>query len=193
MAFRMSENSLFAILLRSEWWYGALIGLAVIIISLLFVGGIYLPLGILGSLPFFGIAGYIGLKQAKLPSRKRVQEVDTKARTMTATQIADIVAAPYIKARYDSEAFKGSAADLELTRGNRKFLLSSKRFKVGNTGVEPLKQMIAAGEKVEATGYLYVALGKISDAAIDYAKKNDIELIQAGRLAEFFDEKANIS
>lgn len=189
----MSENSLFAILLRSEWWNSALIGVAVIIISLILFGGIYLPLGVLGALPFFGVAGYIGLKQAKLPSKKRVQDVNTQAREMSAAQVAEKIAAPYVEARYDSDKFKGDAADLELTRGNRKYLLSSKRFKVGNTGVEPLKQMVAAGEKIEATGYLYVALGEISVAAREYANKNDIELIQAARLAEFFDDKANIS
>lgn len=189
----MSENSLFAMLLRSEWWYSALIGVGVIIISLLIARGIYLPLGIIGSLPFFGIAGFVGFKQAKLPSNKRVQEVDSDARKMSSAQIAEKIAAPYVEARYDADPFKGNAADLELTRGNRKFLLSSKRFKVGNTGVEPLKQMVAAGEKAEATGYLYVALGDISGAAKAYAEKNDIELINAARLAAFFDGKANIT
>jgi len=129
---------------------------------------------------------------AKLPSQKRIQEVQTQAQSMTAVQIAKKIAANYEEVRFDTEPFKGNAADFVLTRGNRIILLSSKRFKVGNTGVEPLKKLVLAGEKHEATGYLYVALGEISVAARDYARANDIELVQADRLAEYFDGQANI-
>lgn len=187
MAFKMSEGSLFAVLLRSSWWYSVAIGLAIIAISLIFVGGKYLLLGIFGAVPFFVVAGISGYKQSKQPSQKRIQEVYELTRKMSAAQIAGKIATSYTDARFDSEPFKGNAADLELTRGNRKLLLCSKRFKVGNTGVEPLKQLVAAGQNAEATGYLYVALGDISSTAIDYANQNDIELIQISRLAAFFD------
>ena len=192
MAFRMSENSLFAMLLRSPWWYSALFGVVIIAISIALFGGQFVILGLFASLPFLGIAGYTGYKQAQLPSQKRIEEVHTQAQKMTAIQIAKEISASYEDIRFDSDPFKGNAAELELTRGNRKILLCTKRFKVGNTGIEPLKQLVAAGEKIEATAYLYVALGDISSAAQDYAKKNDIELIQAARLAAFFDRKANV-
>lgn len=192
MAFKMSENSLFAVLLRSPWWYSALAGLAVIAISLVLVSGQYVLLGIFGALPFFGIAGFAGYKQFLLPSKNRVQEVSELAREMSASQIAEKIADSYIEERYDSSPFKGSEADLMLVRGNRTLLVCTKRFKVVNTGIAPLKQLVAAGEKVEATGYLYVALGEISTAAQDFAKQNDIELIQASRLSAFFDGKAKL-
>ena len=188
----MAESSLFAILLRSSWWYSVLIGLAFIALSSIVFGGQYLLLGVFGSLPFFGIAGYAGYKQSQQPSQKRVLEVAQLARKMPAAQIADKIATRYVEERYKSSAFKGNAADLELTRGNRKILLCSKRYKVANTGIDPLKQLVAAGETAEATGYLYVALGEISAAAHDYAKQNNIELIQATRLAAFFDGMADI-
>jgi len=188
----MAKNSLFAVLLRSPWWYSVLIGLVFIALSLIFAAGQYVILGIFGALPFLGIAGFAGYKQSQQPGQKRVLEVAEQVRKMPAAQIADKIAGSYIQEHYESTVFKGNAADLELSRGHRKILLCSKRFKVANTGVEPLKQLVAAGEKVEATGYLYVALGEISDAARDYAKQNDIEFIQASRLAAFFDGKANI-
>lgn len=192
MAFKMAKGSLFAVLLRSPWWYSVLISLSFIAISLVVLGGQYVILGIFGALPFFGIAGFAGYKQSQQPSQNRVLEVAQFAQKMPAAQIAEKIANSYIEIRFDSEAFKGSAADLVLTRGNRTLLLSSKRFKVANTGIEPLKQLVAAGKNTEATGYLYVALGEISTTARDYAKQNNIELIQAGRLAAFFDGQAQI-
>lgn len=193
MAFRMNQNSLFAILLRSPWWYAVLIGIFVIAVSLAIAGGKFLLLGIFGAIPFLGIGAYAGHKQAQLPSQKRVLEVTSEARKMPAKQIAEKVADSYIQERYDSEVFNGGAAELVLTRGQHKLLLASKRFKAGNTGIAPLKELVAAGESAEATGYLYVALGDISDAAWDYAKQNNIEVIQASRLTAFFDGKAQLS
>ena len=111
---------------------------------------------------------------------------------MPAAQIAEKIATRYVEKNFESIEFKGNTADLEITRGYRKLLLSSKRCKVANTGIEPLKQLVAAGEKVEATGYLYVALGEISAAARAFATQNNIEIIQADRLAAFFDDQAGI-
>lgn len=193
MAFAMAKNSLFAVLLRSPWWYSVVTGMVLIAISAVLFDGQYLPLGIFAALPFFGIACFAGYRQSKLPSQKRIQEVDEQARKMPARKIAEKIADSYTRERFDSAVFKGNEAELELTRGNRKYLLSSKRFKVANTGVEPLKQMVAAGEKIEVTGYLYVALGEISSAARAYADQNGIELVQADRLAAFFDHQAQIN
>ncbi len=192
MAFKMSENSLFAILLRSAWWYGIAIGLALIAISLVLFRGQFLLLGLFAAVPFFVIAGIAGYRQSKQPSQKRMLEVYEQTRKMKASQIADKIAANYVDARFDSEPFKGNAADLLLTRGNRTLLLCAKRFKAGNTGVDPLKQLVAAGEGVEATEYAYVALGEVSSAAIDYANQNDIELIQIARLSAYFDGQVEI-
>ncbi len=186
MAFKMAQGSLFAILMRSPWWYSVLFGFAIIGISLLIAGGQYVVLGIFGALPFFGIAGYAGYKQSLRPSHEQLLEVVEQARKMPAMQVANKIAQPYIDGRFDSTPFKGNAAELELERGNRKYLVSTKRFKAANTGVEPLKQMVAAGENAEATGYLYVALGTVSDAAREYAQQNDVEIIEAERLAAFF-------
>lgn len=193
MAFKMSEGSLFAVLLRSPWWYSGLIALVIIGISLIVPTGQITVMVLSLSLPFLGIAGYAAYKQSQQPSQKRLIEVLEEARSLTPAQIADKIALSYTKERFDSDPFKGNAADLELTRGNRKLLLCSKRFKAANTGIQPLKQLVAAGEKAEATGYLYVTLGEVSENAHIYAIANDIELVQINRLAEFFDGKATIS
>ena len=192
MAFKMAKGSLFAVLLRSPWWYSVLIGLFFIAISMVVVGGQYVVLGLTGALPFFGIGAVAGYKQSKLPSPKRVLEVVEQSKKMPASQIAAKIAEGYIQANFQSAPFKGNAADIELTRGSKKLLLSSKRFKAANAGIDPFKQLVAAGENAEATGYLFVALGEISVSARSYADQNSIEIIQAERLAAFFDGQANI-
>lgn len=192
MALKMAHGSLFAVLLRSPWWYSVLIALLVIFISLLLVGGKYLFLGVAASLPFFGIAGYAAYIELQRPGKKRILEVVQEARTMPARALANKIAGNYEKINFDITPFKGDAAELEIERGRHKFLLCCKRFKAAKTGIEPLKALVAAGEKQEATGYLYVALGEITENARDFAMNNDIDLIQAEALTEYFDGKRKL-
>jgi len=192
MALKMAKGSLFAVLLRSTWWYSVLIGLLILLISLALTDAKYVIFSIAGSMPFFAIGGYAGFKQLQKPSQKRVLEVSQQAKKMSAEIISEKIAANYIKSGYQSSAFKGNAADLELVRGHRKLLLCSKRFKAANTGIEPLKLLVAAGEATEATGYLYLTLGEVSATAQNYAQENNIEIIQSSRLAMLFDGKAKI-
>lgn len=193
MAFKMAKGSLFALLLRSAWWYSVLIGLFILTASLLFTDAQYLILSITGSMPFFGIAGFAAYKQLQQPSQKRVLQIIEQAKKMPAGEVAQKIAANYIKSGYQSAAFKGSGADLQLVRGSRQILLCSKRFKAANTGIEPLKLLVAAGEKTAAIGYLYVTLGEISASARRYAQDNNIELIQTERFALLFDGRAKIA
>jgi len=190
MAFRMAENSLFSVLLRSPWWYSAVIAILLIVASLLAFGGKFLVFGITAALPFTGIAAYAVFQQLKRPSAKRVAEVAELARKMSAQEVASRIADSYKSERYDAAVFKGNSANMELTLGAKKLLLSTARIKAANTGIEPLKKLIDAGAQTEATGYLYVTLGELSQNAWTFAKDNDIRIIQREELATLFGGKA---
>ncbi|WP_261844399.1 restriction endonuclease [Aliamphritea ceti] len=193
MAFKMAKGSLFAVLLRSSWWYSVSIGLFILVVSLALTDAKYAVLSVTASLPFLIIGAIACYKQLQQPSQKQVLDVVQQAKKMSAGIISEKIAANYIKRGYESSAFKGNGADLELTYGSRKLLLCSKRFKAANTGIEPLKLLVAAGQNIEATGFLYVTLGEISDAARNYAQEHNIELVESSRLATLFDGKAKIS
>ncbi len=188
----MAKGSLFAVLLRSPWWYSILIGLAIIALGVILFEGKYLILGVMAALPFMAIAGYSAYREMQRPRQKRILEVQQEARTMTASVLAKKIAANYEKLNFDVTPFKGDAAELELERGKHKFLLSCKRFKAANTGIEPLKKLTVAGEKHKVTGYLYVTLGEISKNALEYAHEHDIEFIQAEALTEYLDGKIDL-
>jgi len=193
MAFKMAKGSLFAILLRSTWWYSVVIGLIIFAACLAITDAKYLILSFTAGLPFFAIGSYAGFKQFQQPSTKQVLKVTEQAKKIQAAGVAQKIAANYIKRGYAANTFKGNGADLELVRGHQKLLICSKRFKAANTGIAPLKTLVAEGNKIDATGYLYVALGEVTDTARDYAQQNSIELVEASRLATFFSGKAKIN
>lgn len=192
MAFKVSDNSLFAVLLRSPWWYSVLVGLFFIAVSMVLFGGRYVLLGLFSAMPFFGIAGFAGFKQARLPSKSRIKEITEQAPKMSAAEIAEKIANNYKERRFDIEKLNSKGSELFLERGNQKIVLSSKRFKVNNTGVEPLKQLVELGSKHDARRYLYVVLGELSKAAAEYAQQNDIEIVRANTLAAYFDGQVQI-
>lgn len=189
MAFKMAHNSLFSVLLRSPWWYSALIALFAIAVSLAVSKGQFLIFGITAALPFLGIAGFSAYRQFQRPSGKSIASLLQSARQMPPREMTTRLSHAYQEKGYDVVAHKGSAADIELTRGSKKILLASKKFKAANTGIEPLKQLVTSGEQHEATGYHYVTLGTVSANARKYAKDNDVELIQAEALAVLLDWK----
>ena len=157
-------------------------------VSFLLVGSKYLIFGIALALPFLVLACLSGYRQFQRPGQKRILEVVEEARGMPVKKLAAKIASHYEKQNFDITPFKGNTADLEIERGRHKFLLCCKRFKAANTGIEPLKQLVASGENIEATGYLYVALGTVTENARTFASDNDIELVHAEALAEFFDD-----
>ena len=190
MEFKMAKGSLFAVLLRSPWWYSVLIAFFAIAVSVVLAEGRYLLLGVTAALPFLGIAGYSAYNEFQRPGKKRVLEVEQQARKMPAAELAKMIADNYEKINFDVIAFKGDAAEFELERGKYKYLVSCKRFKAAKTGIEPLKKLIAAGEKHKITGYLYVTLGEVSANALVYAQNNNIEFVYGEALADYFNGEA---
>lgn len=75
MKFKMSQNSIFAVLMRSPWWMSA--GLAL----LLSVGGAaalprdFAAVGVFAAVPFVVIAVLAGVRQWRQPSEERVLAV----------------------------------------------------------------------------------------------------------------------
>ena len=178
--FKPKENSLFAILLRSQWWVSALVAGAAIGLIRLIVPTMY---AVAAALPFIVIALYVGWRELREPSGRRVAKTLEALRAMNADEFAGAM----------EEAFKGDGyrvkrlggqADLELERGMRSTLVSCKRWKATRTGVEPLRELDAARKAREAHECIYVAAGEITEQARAYAAERNIRLIGAVELAK---------
>ena len=75
------------------------------------------------------------------------------------------------------------AADFEMVKAGRTSLVSCKRWKAASTGVEPLRELHAAGEARASDENVYVTLGAITDNARRFATEKRIRLIQGAELA----------
>ena len=178
----MAKRSLFAILSRSPWWLSVLIAAALFMAVRLFMPD-YVAFA--ATLPFLGIAGYAGWRQSRVPNPERVAEVLAALRAMSWQEFAAIMEAAFRSDGYAVAALTRGAADFELRKSGRVVLACCKRWKVAQTGIEPLRELLLAKESAGAQECIYVAAGDLSQNARQFAAQKEIRLLCDTELAQF--------
>lgn len=178
----MAKRSLFAILSSSPWWLSVLIAAAVFMAVRQFMPD-YAALA--ATLPFLGIAGYAGWRQSRVLSPERADAALAAMRAMSWKEFAAIMETAFRSEGYAVVGLTRGAADFELSRSGRVALASCKRWKVAQTGVEPLRELVLAKETAGAQECIYVAAGDLSQNARRFAAQTSIRLLCADELAQF--------
>ena len=177
----MAKRSLFAILSRSPWWLSVLIAAAVFMVVRQFMPD-YAALA--STLPFLGIAGYAGWRQSRLLSPERAAEALAAMRAMSWQEFATVMETAFRSEGYAVVVLTSGAADFELSRSGRVALACCKRWKVAQTGIEPLRELWLAKEAAGAQECIYVAAGDLSQNARQFAAQKEIRLLCDPELAQ---------
>lgn len=184
MKWAMNENSLFAILLRSAWWVSFAVAAALIAVSFVLLPEPYRVFGIVTGLPFVVIGAMAAWRQLQAPSSARIDRTLAAVRAMTWLDFAGAVEDAYQRAGFAVSRVNGGAADFELTKEFRTFVVSGKRWKVARTGVAPLRELHAARVARDAHESIYIAVGEVSDNARAFAAAHRIQLVGGPELAQ---------
>jgi restriction system protein len=67
-------------------------------------------------------------------------------------------------------------------------VVSAKRWKAAAMGIEPLRELLARRDELEASNSVCISLGQVSSKAQDYAAENRITLITGADLVMLLDE-----
>jgi len=177
---KMHDNSLFAVLLRSPWWVSLALTLAIFAGLRLVIPWYYAAFG---SLPILIISLVAGWRQLRAPSAEKIAASMDVLRNMNWDEFSVLLEEAFRREGYALERLGGAQADFELTKDGRKTLVACKRWKAARTGVEPLRELKAAGEAREAAECLFVVAGGISDQARAFATQNRIRLVEGAELA----------
>ena len=176
MKLKMSEKSLFAILLRSPWWVSLLIVAAFVLVSGALLPAPYVAYGVMGGFPFLVIALIAAWRQRHAPSAARLAERLAQAGAMSWREFAPQVEQAYVRQGYTVMRLDGEAADFRLERRGQAWLVSGRRWKAANLGAQALRNLQTACEQQGARG-VYLSLGPVSQAAEYQAKAAGIELV----------------
>lgn len=178
----MAKRSLFDILSRSPWWLSVLIAAAVFMVVRQFMPDYAAAAAML---PFLVIAGYAAWRQSRVFSPERAGEALAALRAMSWQEFAAIVETAFRNEGYAVTGLTHGAADFELSRSGRVALASCKRWKVAQTGIEPLRELFQAKETAGAQECIYVAAGDLSQNARQFAAQKEIRLLCDTELAQF--------
>ena len=186
MNFKMRENSVFAILLRSPWWMSALIALVFISAAGAFMPTQYVPFGMMGATPFMVIAGMVLWRNRNAPDPARIEAALTQAASQPWRAFAAALETAFTAQGYAVTQLSGGAsnsgADFRLEKNEQTTLVSAKRYKAATHGTEPLRELSAAMVKTTAERGVYISLGEVTDQAASFAKEQGIELLFGQRL-----------
>ncbi len=182
MKLKMSQKSLFAVLLRSPWWISLLIAATLALLAWVLLPQAYKAVGVVSNLPFVVIAAMAAWKQRGQPSPAQVSRTLQAVAAMPWPQFAHLLEQAFQRDGHVLQRRSG-VADFELERSGRRMLVSARRWKTARTGLEPLRLLQAEREKSDAPDALYVSLGALSEGAAAYAKQQGITIWQAAELA----------
>jgi restriction system protein len=177
----MAKETLFSILSRSPWWMSVLIAAGLFAVTRLFLPGFA---AFFAALPFLGIAGYAGWRQLRTPGPTNVAEMLGRLRAMPWQDFSAVIAEAFRRDGYVVTETDAGPADFELRKNRRVAVVSCKRWKVAQTGVGPLRDLVAAMRAHEAQDCIYVTAGEFSAQAREFALEKSIRLLNGGALAQ---------
>lgn len=182
MKLKMAKNSLFAVLLRSPWWYSVLIVLGMAIAAGALLPEPYVVVGIVGTSPFLVIAAMSAWRQWKLPNPARVSDALDRARNMSWVDFSKALENAFVTQGYAVTRLNGPTADLQLDKDGAATLVSCKRWKASNHGVEALRALQKAQQAQGAQQARYISLASVTDNARRFAQDNGIVLMASAEL-----------
>ena len=180
----MAENSIFAILLRSQWWISFAIAAALTVPAVALLPDEYKVVGAAGALPFVVIGIIAARRQWRLPSKARVSRTQQAVAGMSWQEFADELEAAFRRDGFTVQRGRKDPVDFELERNGRRMLVCARRWKSARTGLEALRALQAARDASDATDALYICLGELTDNARPFAATQRIAIWQAAELAQ---------
>ena len=176
MKFKMAENSIFAILLRSPWWISFLLVVLFGLVSYALLPPQYVPFGFMGALPFF-VIGIMALKrQWGMPSPAKAQEELARLASLSWRDFSAELESKFIKQGYQVTRLNNGAADFKLEKAGQTTLVSAKRYKAASHGIEPLQALVAQQEAHGADKAVYVCLNPVTAQAAKFAQEKGLVL-----------------
>ena len=184
MKFKMSEKSVFAVLLRSPWWISGLLAVALGLVAAALLPTEFKGAGALSGFPFLVISGMAAWRQWHLPSSTRVAATTRAVSAMAWPQFAGLLEQAFQRDGYSVQRGPSDAFDFRLERKGRSTLVAARRWKSNRIGLETLKALQTARESGGVADALLISLGELSDNARPYASAQAITVWRAPDLAQ---------
>lgn len=185
MKIRMAERSLFAILLRAPWWVSLLLVVAIALVSGALLPAAYVLVGVLSAFPFLVIGLIAAWRQWRAPSPAALAQTLTEVQAMPWRVFAETVAQACQARECQVERLNHAGADFRLTQAGKTTLLSARRWKAAQPGVEALRELAQGIQDLDAQSGVFLSLAPVSEPALRLARERQITVICGADLARW--------
>ena len=182
---KMSQNSLFAILLRSHWWISLVVALFIVLLARLVVPEAYASYALSFAVPFVVIAAIAAWKQRHVPGEAQVRALVERVSPMGWAEFSALLEDAYRRQGGTVTRVEGGA-DLLVERSRRLSVVAARRWKAASHGLPALRELVAERERRGAHEALYVELNPLSDKGLLYAREHGVVVVDAAALASLF-------
>ena len=182
---KMSQNSLFAILLRSHWWISLVVALFIVLLARLVVPEAYASYALSFAVPFVVIAAIAAWKQRHVPGEAQVRALVERVSPMAWADFFPLLEDAYRRQGGTVTRVEGGA-DLLVERSRRLSVVAARRWKAASHGLPALRELVAERERRGAHEALYVSLNPLSDKGLLYAREHGVVVVDAAALASLF-------
>ena len=158
MKWKMSDRSLFAILLRSPWWMSFLLVAAISLASSALLPADYKVVGALCSLPFAVIGAMAAWRQRNLLSPAQADALQSALAAMHWREFSPLLSQAFVHQGYTVTALSQGLADFKLTRQGQTTLVCAKRWKAAAWGMDNLQALLGEREAHDASHLICVSL-----------------------------------
>lgn len=188
MKLKMSEKSLFAFLLRSPWWISMGVVAVFALASRALLPEPYVAYGVIGGFPFLVIGVMAAWRQWRAPSLARLAETLSQAGAMSWRDFSSALERAYGHQGYAVTRLNNASADFSLLKSGRTTLVSGRRWKAANQGVDAVRDLVAAKETQGAQQATFISLGPVTDKARHFAQEHGIHLMSGNDLAQLLSD-----
>ena len=173
----MSDNSIFALLLRSPWWVSMLVALLFWLPADYLLPEQYAFYAFSFSIPFVMIGLIVAWRQLQEPGAARIASTVERLAAMSWRDFQALMERAFEKDGYTVARINVGAADFRLLKAGRVTVVCCKRWKAASHGVEPLQELENAREAQEANQAIFIAMNGISYKATRFAANHGIQLM----------------
>lgn len=191
MKFRMSERSLFALLLRAPWWISFMVMAVVALLAGALLPEAYKVPGMLGAFPFMVIGIIAAWRQRKALSPRRMEALVQQAQSMAWRDFALLIEAALRQQGFSVTPLNRGPADWRIEKQGRVTLVSARRWKAATIGAEHLRELLAAQQTQQAFSCSCMSLGQFSQAARELADQNAMQLLSSADIAQLMHEASS--
>jgi restriction system protein len=174
MKWKMSDRSLFAVLLRSPWWISLVLAAALALAASALLPEAYKSVGALSSFPFVVVGVIAAWRQRANLSPEQAQALQTELAAMNWRAFSQLLQHAYVQQGYGVTAVPNSAMDLKLTRQGQTTVVCAKRWKAASWGLESLQALVAERAAMDATHLVCVSLQDIPPGLKKFVQEHGV-------------------